>query len=135
MAVAAVGSAVGVSSAGRSALGVRAKKREEAPNMALFVMMPFSQTLYGLVVMAMAIFLFRDKFETWEAAVCIATGVFSGAGIGASAIWQGLVGARACDTVGETGLGTSEAIMFMGTIETCALFVMVMDIVGMFIAL
>ena len=137
MAVAGIGSAIGMSKAANAALGVKAEKGKECPNLAIYVLMPFSQTLYGLVLLAMAVFLFSDKFPTDPVGITITmiSAVFAGACIGTSALTQGAVGARACDAIGKTGHGKGEAIMFMGTIEKVALFMMVMFIVGMFILL
>jgi V/A-type H+/Na+-transporting ATPase subunit K len=139
MAISGCGSFMGMAVAATSALGVRTEKKEECPNLVLFVLMPFSQTLYGLVVMAMAVFLFKDKFPPMEDTLGVITSLVAaaliGVCIGGAALYQGKVGARACDTIGKTGLGKGEAIMYMGTIETVSLFMMVMTIVGMFIVL
>ncbi len=140
MAFAGIGSAVGIASAGKSAIGIeqlKASQGEAPPNLILYVLMPFSQTLYGLVVFAVAVFVVKDKFpplgpKAWP---FIVMGIATGMAIGASAMFQGFVGARACDCIGKQNAGKGTAIMIMGTVETIALFVMVMSIVGMFLAM
>jgi V/A-type H+-transporting ATPase subunit K len=52
-------------------------------------------------------------------------GVFGGLAIGASALFQGRIGAGAADALAETGKGFGNYLMALGIIETVALFVMV----------
>jgi len=54
-------------------------------------------------------------------------GLIVGAAIGASAIFQGMIGAWACDALGENdGKGLSNYIMLIGIAESVALLVMIL---------
>ena len=52
-------------------------------------------------------------------------GLFGGMGMGMSAWMQGKAAAGACDSLAETGKGTTNYIIALGIVETVALFVMV----------
>ena len=48
-----------------------------------------------------------------------------------SAIFQGKVGARACDAVAAGANDTAKYIMIIGVVETVALFVMIFTMTGL----
>ena len=55
-------------------------------------------------------------------------GKFGGLAIGLSALFQGKCAAAACDSLGETGKGTSNYLIVIGIIETVALFTLVFSL-------
>ena len=63
----------------------------------------------------------KGAAETTEPATLLAMGLLGGLAIGASAWFQGKVGALAADAMGETGKGFGIFIMVVGIIETVAL--------------
>ncbi len=129
--LAATGSALGTGFAGMAAVG--AWKRAYAQNKAApfvlvtFIGAPLSQTIYGMILMNAIV---RAASATtpggaaaWPAMLAI--GLFGGLAIGASAYFQGRVGAAAADALGDTGQGFGNYLMAIGVVETVALFVLV----------
>ena len=60
--------------------------------------------------------------------MCMFIGAFGGMAIGLSALFQGKCAAAACDSLGETGKGTSNYLIVIGIIETVALFTLVFSL-------
>jgi len=123
IALAAIGSALGVGAAGMASVGAWKKcfvQNKPAPFMLVaFVGAPLTQIIYGMILMQSL------------AAVAVPTmahlgiGVFGGIAMGFSAWFQGQAGAGAADALAETGKGFLNYLIVLGLIETVALFVMV----------
>jgi len=123
VALAAVGSALGIGAAGMATIGAWKKcfaQNKPAP-FALFVFIgaPLTQTIYGFILMN------RLVLATVDPGIILGAGVFGGIAIGFSAWFQGRAGASAADAQAETGKGFANYILVIGLIETVALFVMV----------
>ncbi|MDR1931257.1 MAG: V-type ATP synthase subunit K [Spirochaetales bacterium] len=125
MALAAVGSAIGVGVAGMSAIGAWKKcyiQNKPAPFLLFaFVGAPMTQTIYGLILMNT----FTEARGLIDSAIILGAGIFGGLGMGVSAWFQGMAGAAASDAFAETGKGFANYILVVGLVETVALFVMV----------
>ena len=127
--LAATGSALGTGAAGMAAVG--AWKRAYAQNKAApfvlvtFIGAPLSQTIYGMILMNAIVRAagVATSATGWPAMLGI--GLFGGLAIGASAYYQGRVGAAAADALGDTGQGFGNYLMAIGVVETVALFVLV----------
>jgi V/A-type H+-transporting ATPase subunit K len=124
----ALGSALGIGAAGRSAAGAWAMDaRAGKPlrfNYIIFIGAPLSQTFYSLIVML--------QMSGKAAAVAAHGGQFLGIGIALglgelfSAWGQGLIGAAACRTLAESdGKGLAFLLIAIGVIETVGIFTMV----------
>jgi V/A-type H+-transporting ATPase subunit K len=125
MALAAVGSGIGVGVAGSSAIGAWKKcyiQNKPAPFLLFaFVGAPMTQTIYGLILMNQ----FSGIYAQLDSAIILGAGVFGGIAMGVSAWFQGVAGAAASDAFAETGKGFANYILVVGLVETVALFVMV----------
>lgn len=127
----AIGSSMGAGAAGMAAIGAWKKcytQGRQAPFMLIaFVGAPLTQTIYGYIILNTLLNAAenggRDPF------LILGTGVFSGIAVGVSALYQGKVGACACDALGETGKGFASYFLAIGLLETVALFVMVFSII------
>jgi V/A-type H+-transporting ATPase subunit K len=121
--LAAIGSVLGTGTASQASVGSWKKcfaGNKPAPFMLVaFSGAPLTQTIYGFLLM-----LFINGSDR-EPLALLAAGVFGGLAIGLSAYYQGKVGARAADSLAETGKGTANYFMVIGIVETVALFVMV----------
>ncbi|MCD6205158.1 MAG: V-type ATP synthase subunit K [Candidatus Marinimicrobia bacterium] len=121
--LAAVGSAFGTGVASQAAVGGWKKcfaNNKPAPFMLVaFSGAPLTQTIYGFLLM-----LFISGSDK-DPLMLMAAGIFGGMAMGFSAFFQGKVGARAADSLAETGKGTANYFMVLGIVETVALFVMV----------
>ncbi len=123
LSLAAAGSALGTGIAAQGAVGCWKKcfsQNKNAPFLLIvFVGFPLSQTIYAMILMG--------KVATAAAAghPLIGIGVFGGLAMGMSAWMQGKAAAGACDSLAETGKGTTNYIIALGIVETVALFVMV----------
>ena len=121
--LAAVGSAFGTGVASQAAVGGWKKcfaNNKPAPFMLVaFSGAPLTQTIYGFLLM-----LFISQSDK-DPLTMMAAGVFGGMAMGFSAFFQGMVAARAADSLAETGKGTANYFMVIGIVETVALFVMV----------
>ena len=122
----AAGSAFGTGFAGMASVGAW-KKCYAAGKPAPFIMIAFSgapltQTIYGFLL-----FNFINSALTGGADKLLAMfiGMFGGLAIGLSAFFQGRCAAAACDSLAETGKGTSNYLIVIGIIETVALFTLV----------
>jgi V/A-type H+-transporting ATPase subunit K len=137
LALAAFGSALGTGKAGMAAVGAWKKcylGSKTAPFILItFVGAPLSQTIYGMILMnaitgicdeALATAATgADVFINWPA--MLAAGLWGGAAMAASAVYQGKAGAAGVDALAETGQGFGNYLMTLGVVETVALFVMV----------
>jgi V/A-type H+-transporting ATPase subunit K len=130
---AAVGSALGCGAAGAAAVGAwkkcYAQDRPAPFQLVVFAGAPFSQTIYGMILM----FFIAAKASTlapfWP--LFITLGVVGGIAMGVSAWLQGRAAAGSCDAFAETGQGFTNFLMALGIIETVAIFIMVFAIVLM----
>ena len=129
--LAAAGSAIGIGKAGMSAIGAWKKcyaQNKPAPFLLLtFVGAPFTQTIYGMILMNAL-----KGAANADPGLIRGAGLFGGIGIGMSAWFQGAAAAAAADAQVSTGKGFSNYLIVLGLIESVALFVMVfvMGIVG-----
>jgi V/A-type H+-transporting ATPase subunit K len=125
MALAAVGSGIGVGVAGSSAIGAWKKcfiQNKPAPFLLFaFVGAPMTQTIYGFILMGQ----YRLAAGGIDSAILLGAGIFGGLAMGVSAWFQGVAGAAASDAFAETGKGFANYILVVGLVETVALFVMV----------
>ncbi len=128
----ALGSGLGVCAAGQAAIGAwkKAFAHNKAAPFALvaFIGAPLSQTIYGMILRNAIL---KAPWGPDTTLMQILTGAFSGIAIGFSAWGQGMIGAKACDALGETGKGFGNYIMAIGIIETVALFVLVFTMNGL----
>ena len=123
--ISAMGSAFGIGAAAVSAVGAWKKcygNGKPAPFMLVaFTGAPLTQTIYGFLLMNFI----HSRIETADGLACLFIGAFGGLAIGLSALFQGKCAAAACDSLGETGKGTSNYLIVIGIIETVALFTLV----------
>ncbi len=125
----AIGSAMGTGFAAASAIGAWKKsyaQNKPAPFILLsYIGAPLTQTLYGMILM----FAMRGALEKGvipgTGLAMLVLGIFAGAAIGASALFQGRAAAAAADAQGETGQGLANNMAALGIIETVAIFVMI----------
>jgi len=123
MAIAAIGSALGISIAGRAAIG--AWKRNFMANkpasftLVVFAGAPITQIFYGYILTTQSMLK-----SSRDPLFVLAVGIAAGIAIAMSAVAQGQAGASASDAMGETGKGFGLYIMVVGLCETVALFVM-----------
>lgn len=122
MALAAIGSAIGVGIAGQAAIGAW-KRNYLANKPASFLLMifagaPLTQTIYGFILMG------AMRTSTQDPYMLLGAGIAGGLAMGASAVAQGQAGAASSDAFGETGKGFGNYITVVGLCETVALFVM-----------
>jgi V/A-type H+-transporting ATPase subunit K len=125
LAFAAVGSALGMGTAGMAAVGGWKKcfaQNKPAPfTLVIFAGAPLTQTIYGFILMNRL----RPAASTMDPGLLLGAGVLGGIAMGFSAWFQGKAGASASDALAETGKGFVNYILIVGLIETVALFVMV----------
>jgi len=130
--LAALGSAFGTGAAGTAAVGAWKKcyaQNKPAPfQLVVFAGAPLSQTIYGMIIMFLAMVLFKDPAQ-WPFFLIL--GVVGGLAMGASAWMQGKAAAGACDAFADTEKGFVNYLMVLGIIETVAIFVMAFGIVIM----
>lgn len=128
--LAAIGSAIGAGIAGCAAIGSWKRSylmgKPAAFLLTVFAVAPLSQTIYAFVfMMLLKLNLAPDKPQM---IFHLLVGIFAGAALMASAIFQGKASAAACDAFGETGKGFANDLMVVGVVETVALFAMVFAI-------
>jgi V/A-type H+-transporting ATPase subunit K len=133
MGLSAVGSAIGIGTAGQATIGAWKKcyiANKPAPMMLLaFAGAPLTQTIYGYILMGrMKEAAFVDPTNAW---LYIGFGLASGLAIGFSAIFQGKAGAAAADAQAETGKGFAQYIAVVGIVETVALFAMALTMISL----
>ena len=132
IAIAAVGSAIGTGAAGAAAIGAWKKcyaQNKPAPfQLLVFAGAPFSQTIYGMILMFYMFGQFSAKgVETWP--LFLMVGILSGITMAASAWMQGKAAAGACAAFVDTGKGLANFLIALGIIETVAIFIMVFAMV------
>jgi len=130
--MAAIGSAIGTGIAGMAAIGAWKKMiisgQKAATALLIFVGAPLSQVIYGMILKnAIADANLSPDSYIWQTVI----GLIAGAAMGASAIFQGKAGARACDAIGAGASDTAKYIMIIGIVETVALFVMIFTMTGL----
>ncbi|KIR02705.1 V-type ATP synthase subunit K [Lachnospiraceae bacterium TWA4] len=129
MGIAAIGSAIGIGTAGQGAIG--AWKRAYLNNktapfiLTVFAGAPLTQTIYGFLLMQ------QMKGATADGMFLLGLGIASGLAMCFSAIAQGKAGAAGSDALGDTGKGFSQYIMVVGLCETVALFALVFSMVAL----
>ncbi len=125
LAFAAIGSAIGMGTAGMAAIGGWKKcfaQNKPAPfTLVIFAGAPLTQTIYGFILMNRL----TIAASTMDPGLLLGAGILGGIAMGFSAWYQGKAGASASDAMAETGKGFVNYILVVGLIETVALFVMV----------
>ena len=122
--IAAIGSATGAGIAGRAAISAWKKclmQNKPLPFVLVaFAGAPLTQTIYGFILM-------QTLFNTQNLNVSqvLGFGLFSGIGMGVSAMAQGAAAGAACDAYMETRQGFGNYMLILGLCETVALFAMV----------
>lgn len=129
MGIAAIGSAIGIGTAGQAAIGAWKRcylNNKVAPFiLTVFAGAPLTQTIYGFLLMQ------QMKNSTADPMFLFGLGIASGLAMCVSAIAQGKAGAAGSDALGETGKGFSQYIMVVGLCETVALFALVFSLVAL----
>ena len=127
MGIAAIGSAIGIGTAGQGAIGAWKRcylNNKPAPFiLTVFAGAPLTQTIYGFLTMQSMI------SSTKDPAFLLGLGIASGLAMAFSAMAQGKAGAAGSDALGETGKGFSQYIMVVGLCETVALCAMVFSMI------
>lgn len=123
--ISAIGSAIGIGSAGLAAIGAWKRgylNNKPAPFiLSVFAGAPLTQTLYGYLLMGAL----QEKLQAGaNPGLILGTGIFTGLVIAVSAVFQGKAGAAGADALGETGKGFANYLMVVGLCETVALFAM-----------
>ncbi|MFO8014708.1 MAG: V-type ATP synthase subunit K [Phycisphaerae bacterium] len=123
--MAAVGSALGCGSAGMAAAGAWAKDARAGKALrftnVILVSMPFTQTLYGFLVMLQMAG--KMDLAAEHGGALFAIGLATGLGELLSAWFQGRVGASGCRMLTESeGKGFALIIIAMGIVESVGLF-------------
>ena len=132
IAIAGFGSALGTGAAGAAAIGAWKKcyaQNKPAPfQLLVFAGAPFSQTIYGMILMFYMYGQFESKgAEMWP--LFLIVGIISGVTMAASAWMQGKAAAGACTAFVDTGKGLANFLIALGIIETVAIFIMVFAMV------
>ncbi|MEO1031378.1 MAG: V-type ATP synthase subunit K [Bacteroidota bacterium] len=132
LSIAAIGSAIGTGIAGMAAIGAWKKMitsgQKAATALLIFVGAPLSQVIYGMILKnSIADANLDPDSYVWQ----IIIGLFAGAAMAGSAIFQGKAGARACDAIASGANDTAKYIMIIGVVETVALFVMIFTMTGL----
>jgi V/A-type H+-transporting ATPase subunit K len=132
LSIASIGSAIGTGIAGMAAIGAWKKMiisgQKAATALLIFVGAPLSQVIYGMILKnAIAGADLNPDSYVWQ----IIIGLFAGAAMAGSAIFQGKAGARACDAIAAGANDTAKYIMIIGVVETVALFVMIFTMTGL----
>ncbi len=130
MGIAAIGSAIGIGTAGLAAIGSWKKcylNNKAAPFiLTVFAGAPLTQTIYGFLLMQQM----KGATEA-DPTFLFALGIISGVAMAISAIVQGKAGAAGCDALTESGKGFSQYITVVGLCETVALFALVFSMVAL----
>ena len=123
MGIAAMGSAIGIGSAGQGAIGAWKRcylNNKPAPFLlVVFAGAPLTQTIYGFLLMN------QMRESDANPFFLVGLGLACGLSMCMSAIAQGKAGAAGSDALAETGKGFTNYIMVVGLCETIALFSMV----------
>ena len=127
MGIAAIGSAIGIGTAGQGAIGAWKRcyvNNKPAPFiLTVFAGAPLTQTIYGFLLMQ------QMASSEKNPGFLLGLGIASGLAMCFSAIAQGKAGAAGSDALGETGKGFAQYIMVVGLCETVALFAMVFSMI------
>ena len=119
LALSGLGSAIGTGFAAAGAIGAWKKcyaQNRPAPFLLLaYVGAPITQTLYGMILMFTMIGVQNPVPGAGFAMLIL--GIFAGAGIGMSAIFQGRAGGCSADAHGETGQGLTNNLAALGVIH------------------
>lgn len=132
MGIAALGSAVGIGTAGSATIGAwkRCYKANKPAPMTLltFAGAPLTQTFYGFILM-------QQMSNALEAGAnggkLLGFGIGSGLAMAFSAMAQGKAGAAGADALSDTGKGFANYIAVVGICETVALFAMVLSMTSL----
>ncbi len=134
LALSGLGSAIGTGFAAAGAIGAWKKcyaQNRPAPFLLLaYVGAPITQTLYGMILMFTMIGVTGGAMKPGAGLAMLILGIFAGAGIGMSAIFQGRAGGCSADAHGETGQGLTNNLAALGVIETTAIFIMVFTLIA-----
>ncbi|MCE5279870.1 MAG: V-type ATP synthase subunit K [Planctomycetaceae bacterium] len=127
-AMAVIGSALGISAAGRAAAGAWAKDAKAGLPLrftyVIFIGAPISQTFYALLIMLQLAK--KIPLAGPNAGLMLAMGLALGCGELFSAWGQGLIGAAACRCISESeGKGLAFLLIAIGVVETVGIFTMV----------
>ena len=131
--LAALGSAIGIGLAGRSAAGAWGKEGKAGRTLSftyiILLGMPISQTLYAMIVMnKMAGYIAEASTAAVVANAGLLFGIGLATGIGElfSAWMQGMIGGAGVRALSESeGKGFAFIIIAMGVVETVGIFAMV----------
>ena len=128
VAMAALGSSLGVGAAGMSAAGAWAKDAKAGKGLrflyVVLVSMPITQTIYSFIVMTQM----APKLAAADqlGGVLFAIGLTTGIGEMVSAWAQGLIGAAGCRMLSDSeGKGFAFVVIAMGVAETVGVFTFV----------
>lgn len=129
MGIAAIGSAIGIGTAGLTAIGAWKKcylNNKAAPFvLTVFAGAPLTQTIYGFLLMQ------QLKASTADPIFVFGLALSASIVMALSAVIQGKAGAAGADALAETGKGFSQYIMVVGLCETVALFALVFSMVAL----
>ena len=133
MGIAAMGSAIGIGTAGQGAIGAWKRcylNNKPAPFLlVVFAGAPLTQTIYGFLLMQSMIGNVGSA-DTVKQLFFLGLGLACGLSMCMSAIAQGKAGAAGSDALAETGKGFTNYIMVVGLCETIALFSMVFGMIA-----
>jgi V/A-type H+-transporting ATPase subunit K len=132
LALAAMGSAIGIGTVGQAAAGAWAREARAGKPLSftyvILIGLPLSQTIYGAILMLIGL---RDRVYAPEllmdnAGALLGIGLAGGIAQLFSAWYQGRIGAAACRALSEGGgEGVAFMIIAMGIAETVGLFAFV----------
>lgn len=129
MGIAAIGSVIGIGTAGLAAIGSWKKcylNNKAAPFiLSVFAGAPLTQTIYGFLLMQ------QMRSSTADPVFLLGLGIASSLAIAISAVFQGKAGAAGADALAESGKGFSQYITVVGLCETVALFSLVFSMVAL----
>ncbi len=132
MGIAAMGSAIGIGTAGQGAIGAWKRcylNNKPAPFLlVVFAGAPLTQTIYGFLLMQSMIGKVGSA-DIGQQLFYLGLGLACGLSMCMSAIAQGKAGAAGSDALAETGKGFTNYIMVVGLCETIALFSMVFGMI------
>jgi V/A-type H+-transporting ATPase subunit K len=129
--ITAIGSSLGTGIAGCSAIGAWKKcfqQNKMAPfQLVIFGGAPLSQPIFSMIFMMLLNGHAIARPAYWP--LYLAVGISAGIAMGLTSWWQGIAGASACDSFGETGKGFVNNVMIIGVIETISIFILAFGIV------
>ena len=132
--ISAIGSAIGIVIASQAVIGAWKKcyiaDRPAPMTILAFGGAPLTQTFYGYIL---GLLFMKPAAEANPemGGYYLFLGLFAALAIAASAITQGIVGARGADATGETGQGFVNYMMLAGVCETVAIFAMVLSMISL----